>query len=185
MATTQQASLYAVGSASWRALPRVDTKPPNPGDTGSGYERVRSYEWRPHTSRRSKEDVYAYHHRLLAVAWLLPDDEHNGFLGLLDGMDVHHNAPEVDADVGIPWDNREDALEMIDHGDHSSLTNAERRAYAEEDKQRANTPDEPSTPTCGRCGDESGTLCESDDWSGQYCPQCAKQASDGAPIEVL
>lgn len=40
--------------------------------SGAGYERWRSYEYRPSTDPDGKEDVYVAHHRLLAVVECYP-----------------------------------------------------------------------------------------------------------------
>lgn len=150
-------------------------------DTGAGYERWRSWEYRPETPRRGKEDVYVSVHRLAAVAWLLP---RHVPLSALAGVDVHHNAPEVDGDRGVPWDNREDAIELLGHGRHSEITQAELRAYGE-DARRA-VEDEPATDDdrCAECGAVADTLATSDDWDGSACLDCALELSDGAAIEV-
>lgn len=52
-------------------------------------------------------------HRLLAVAVF-------GFEAV-KGMDVHHNAPEVDRSWGIPWDNRPDAIELVTEEEHARI----------------------------------------------------------------
>ena len=107
---------------------RFETKPGS--DSGSGYERWRSYEFRPSTDVKGKEDVYVAHHRLLAVVecyaastplWAILAD--------LDGKDVHHaNA--------VKWDNRPENIETIDHGEHAAL--------------HATTASETPTPDAGR-----------------------------------
>lgn len=66
-----------------RTTARYETKP-------GGYERWRSWEWRPHTSRQSKEGVYVYVHRLLAVAMAPQQKPISDVLTALDGKDVHH-----------------------------------------------------------------------------------------------
>lgn len=124
---------YTLGPARWRSLPRPQTKPsppdPRPGrDPGGGYEWFRSWEFRPDTPREGKENVYAYHHRLLAVAWLFPDGwTAADILPVLAGFDVHHSAPEVDADWGVEWDNREACLELVDPETHGAVTRAAER----------------------------------------------------------
>ena len=83
--------------------------------TGAGYERWRSWEYRPSTERDGKEDVYVAHHRLLAVVecyaastplWAILAD--------LDGKDVHHENE-------LKWDNRPSNLEVVEHGEHSRM----------------------------------------------------------------
>lgn len=183
---------YVVGDATWLALPRVRTKPPEEyitkrDGTGSGYERIRSYEYRPHTNRRDKEDVYVYHHRLLAVAWLFPDGwTAEDILPKLRGKDVHHAAPEAGGERGIKWDNREACLHLRTHAGHSKVTNAQLRAWAADAKASVEgNGSEPDSDACDRCGEETETFCRSDDWDGKFCTACAKDASDGSPIEVV
>lgn len=143
-------------------------------DTGAGYERWRSWEHRPETPRRGKEDVYVSVHRLAAVAWLLP---RHAPLSALSGVDVHHES-------GVEWDNREGNLTLLDHGRHSEITQAELRAYGEDARRTV----EDETPTdddrCVECGTVADTLATSDDWDGSACLDCALELSDGATIEV-
>lgn len=150
-------------------------------DSGGGYERVRSWEYDPRLD--TKRDAYAAIHRLCAVAWLLPPDAP---LSALDGMDVHHSAPEVEADRGIEWDNREDCLSLKEHGRHSEITQAQMRAWAEDAKRRVEREQngEHLVERCERCSAEADTFAESDDWSGRYCLDCALAASEGAPIRI-
>ena len=162
--------------------------PGGSGGRGGGYPRVRSWEFRPATARKGKEDVYASIHRLCAVAWLLPD----GTLGddvrlaALDGVDVHH-------DLGMPSANVESELLLVNHGDHSEVTQAEMRAYAADARRRVDgdgAGEGEATgvgdgDVCDRCGAERTTLCESPDWTGEYCLECGKECSDGAAISVV
>jgi hypothetical protein len=83
--------------------------------SGAGYERWRSWEYRPSTERDGKEDVYVPHHRLLAIVecysattplWAIFAD--------LDGSDVHH-------ENGLKWDNRAENIEVVEHGEHAAL----------------------------------------------------------------
>lgn len=159
--------------------PTFTFKPSSPGYTGGGYARIRSTEWREHTSRRAAEDVYVSVHRLAAVAWLLPDgvlgeDVH---LSDLEGKDVHHT-------LGMPSANGEGWLELHDHGTHSSITQTEMRAYGEDAKRRVDD-DSTDDDRCVRCDAELNTVCRSPDWNGNACPECAKRLSDGAAIEVV
>lgn len=160
---------------------RFETKP---GDgTGAGYERWRSYEWRPETPRQAKEDVYVSVHRLAAVSWCYPDEMAvSEILAHLDGKDVHHRS-------GIPYDNREGNLAVRDHGRHSEITQAQMRAFAEDAKRSLGGSSPDGTPTahedgCDRCGQPADVLATSEDWTGEYCLDCATDASDGAAIEV-
>lgn len=72
-------------------------------DTG-GYEQ---WESRP-------DQAVVGVHRLAAVAWF-------GFEAVSD-MDVHHGS-------GVPWDNREENIELLSHADHTRL-HAQERADA-------------------------------------------------------
>jgi hypothetical protein len=81
--------------------------------SGAGYERWRSWEYRPSTERDGKEDVYVPHHRLLAIVecysastplWAIFAD--------LDGSDVHH-------ENALKWDNRGENIEVVDHREHA------------------------------------------------------------------
>lgn len=160
-------------------------------NTGGGYEHVRSCERVEDDPRDHAIDVYASHHRLLAVAWnvarrgtgesVLPE----GYEGLVDmgelvGDDVHHNAPEADDERGIPWDNREDVLVVEDHGAHSGLTNAEREAYAA-DAKRVRDGEVSLDPTCAECGaDDPGWSIEGED--EVFCVRCASEQADGRTV---
>jgi hypothetical protein len=175
---------YVVGSASPRraATAAFEFKAPDQtsrGGRGGGYPRWRSWEWRPETSRRNKEDVYVPVHRLAAVAWCLPDGTlgEDVSLSALAGMDVHH-------ELGMPAANIEGELALLDHGEHSSRTQAERRAHAEEAKQQAIDPD-PAPEGCRQCGAaEDVTLVTSAAFDGEWCLSCATDANPDAPIEL-
>jgi hypothetical protein len=186
-------SQYVVGDAppQQSLTPTFEFKAAHPGGSGGrggGYPRVRSWETRPETARQGKEDVYVPIHRLCAVAWLLPD----GTLGddvrldALDGVDVHH-------DLGMPAANVESELLLVNHGDHSEVTQAEMRAYAADARRRVDGDGADATTgsgagdgdVCDRCGAAATTLCESPDWTGRYCLECSKQESDGAAISVV
>lgn len=156
-------------------------------DTGGGYERWRSYEYRPETAGDRKEDVYVAHHRLLAVVACYPDDMAVGeILDHLDDKDVHHSAPETDRDVGVPWDNRPDAIEVVEHGRHSAITQREMKAWAEAAKEQARAPPPSAAPDeCRRCGDAADVLAESAAFEGRRCLDCATATAGGATIEVV
>lgn len=156
-------------------------------DTGGGYERWRSYESRPETAGDRKEDVYVAHHRLLAVVACYPDDMAVGeILDHLADKDVHHTAPEVERDVGVPWDNRPGAIQVVEHGRHSEITQREMRAFAEAAKEQAHAPPPSAADDeCGRCGDAADVLAESAAWEGRRCLDCATATADGATIEVV
>lgn len=148
---TDQSDRYVLGGADPRRQDHAsfETKPSVPEYTGGGYEHWRSYEARPHTPGDDKEGVYCSHHRLLAVIACYdletPIDE---VLADLDGKDVHHRSPSV------PWDNRPENLEVRSHGDHSTLTQTQRRAWAADKKRQVEQ--EASQPAargeCEHCG---------------------------------
>lgn len=147
---TQAGLKYMRGPRVASSHPRLETKPtyveretfPNDErkaitNTGGGYEHFRTTE--------EGEEVYASHHRLLAIAWniahaetgdpLLSEENREGVIdtSVLDGVDVHHAAPELpigDESKTLGWDNREATLSHVEHGRHSGMTNAEKRAYA-------------------------------------------------------
>lgn len=149
------------------------------GGRGGGYPRWRSYEWRPHTPRQTKEDVYVPVHRLAAVAWLFPDDwtaadvldsEH------LVGADVHH-------ELGHPAATIEDELTLCEHGTHSAITQAEKRAFAA-DRQRT-IEDGPAPERCPRCDDvlEDGGVTATN-LSGSWCLDCVTDHPDRGTIQL-
>lgn len=160
-------------------------KAPSPGTTGGGYPKWRSYEHRPETARQGKEDVHVPVHRLAAVAWLLPDGTlgEDVRLSALDGVDVHHC-------LGMPAANLEDELQLRDHADHSSVTQAQIRAWGADAKRRATadggTATVPDPETCVECGDAyDGDGCGLSDRDGRYCLACATAlAGDGTTIEL-
>jgi hypothetical protein len=83
--------------------------PPVPYRTDhEGYERWR-HQYRDDDGEKC-EDVVAVH-RLAAVAWY-------GF-DVLDGDSVVHH------ESGIPWDNRESNVSVMDRSEHSILHNTE------------------------------------------------------------
>jgi len=159
-------------------------KRPSPDHTGGGYARWRSIESRPETPRQGSEDVFVPIHRLAAVAWHLPD----GVLGedvnlsQLDGMDVHHVTP--DGGAGMPSANGEDWTEVLGHGDHSAVTQSQRRAWAEDEKRKRERQERfGDTDRCAepRCEEEVAARVGGED----YCLTHATENSDGETIEVL
>lgn len=176
-------SKYVIGEThpNTQSYATFETKPSHPDYTGGGYERWRSTEWRSHTSRKSKEDVYVGHHRLLAVAVCYDDNwTVQEILDDLHGKDVHHES-------GCPWDNRPDNLTVMDHGSHASVTNAEMRAWAEDAKRAAQNDDDSPVrddDVCDVCGETVETLATSPGFTGKRCIECATQAVDDEPIEL-
>ncbi|GGL57789.1 hypothetical protein GCM10009039_14960 [Halocalculus aciditolerans] len=149
-------------------------------DSGGGYERWRSTEWRPHTARQGKEDIYLYHHRLLAVvACYDVDDPIEDVLADLAGRDVHHES-------GVEWDNRPSNLTVMDHGRHSETTQAQRRAWAADTKRDVETASEPETDesVCVACGEPAETPCRSEGFDGVRCLGCAMRDAGDHSIEV-
>lgn len=149
-------------------------------DSGGGYERWRSYEHDPTQPGDHKTDVYVAHHRLLAVVACYPGDMPVAeILQHLRDKDVHHKS-------GVEWDNRPGNLAVRDHGRHSEITQAQIRAWAEDEKRAVERiqSGETDQDTCNSCGESADALCTSADFDGEYCIPCAKRASDGAPIEV-
>lgn len=148
------------------------------GTTGSGggYERWRSYEYRPETSRQGKEDVHVYVHRLHYLV-------HPDLMGVsiseaireLGGCDVHHQN-------GCRFDNRLDNYELLDHAEHSALTQAELRAHGEDAKQAAVAAPTEIPEFCDGCGGEMDWECTSEGFDGVRCLSCAKQDADGHTI---
>lgn len=203
------AGTYTLGPSRYRKLLRPQTKPSpvtserrtSDGklrvghDTGGGYERFRSIEFVPDSPTPGTEDVYAAHHRLLAVAWLFPDSMSIGeILAELDGRDVHHTtgvewanfgeSPNFDGD-DLPFSNGTNAgLELLDHGTHSEVTQAQMRAWGEDAKRQARDDTPTDDDRCGRCDTTDGSLWQCDDFDGVRCIECAKRDSDGSPLEV-
>ncbi|ADJ14432.1 hypothetical protein [Halalkalicoccus jeotgali] len=179
---------YVLGRAPIQqmAYARFETKPPTPnGDTGAGYERWRSYEYRPETPGQEKEDVYVSHHRLLAVIACYPIEMPiEEVLEDLKGQDVHHNCPDVDGDRGIPWDNRHDGIEVLDHGEHSSITQAEMRAFAEDIRRERECSSAENATRCERCDTRDGPFGTADGFDGVRCLECAVREADGGPIDM-
>lgn len=159
------------------------TKPSSPGYTGGGYKLWRSNEERPHTPTQGKEDVYVAGHRLLAVSECYPSDMPiSEILEDMKGKDVHHTTGFPSANFGDSPNFDEPGIEVIGHGEHSSITQVEMRAWGEDAKREVETPD---VLRCVRCDDvlEEVKL-TSDDWDGPACHDCAKVMNDDAAISV-
>lgn len=180
---------YVVGSphGNQRDHAAFEFKQAAPDNTGGGYPRWRSYEFRSETPGTEKEDVYVAVHRLCAVAWMFPDEwtaEDVLRSGQLLGADVHH-------ELGMPAANLEGELSLRDHGEHSEITQTQRRAWAEDQKQAVEERErQPLGQTaedgiCARCGDPADPLAECDAWSGESrCLRCAKETSNGQEIRL-
>lgn len=197
MASRQQVPFYVMGTPhpNTNTHPTVETKPsPTLDDsgrvqTGGGYEHARSTEYRPHTPRQGKESVYASIHRLCAVAWCFPDGQTAEDIDLR-GKDVHHGvSDEWDSERGCEWLNVHDSpnlpgasLEVLDHGEHSSVTNRDKRAWAEDAKRSVAREDEPDR--CPDCGEEPQTWATSPAVEGYECLRCVTRKTDDGAIEV-
>lgn len=178
------------GPSRARKHARLETRPTDGQyDSAGGYERIRSCERVESDPRDGTVDVYLAHHRALAIAWdidaCLPSADFEGVvdLSILDGMDVHHNTPEAEQDRGVGWDNREAALEVIDHGEHAGLTNAERRAYAEDGKKlRDGDETLPSDDGCAECGADSAARVAGERYCLDHATSAAKRT--GETVEI-
>lgn len=170
-------SAHTIGPSRYRKpYARFETK--RGTGSGSGYERWRSTEFRPETARKGTQDVFVYHHRLLAIVACYPADMPlDEILEHLDGRDVHHQSE-------VEWDNRPGTLAVREHGTHSAITQSQMRAWAENDRDRAHA--EPSEhDRCDRCGEEATVLATSPAFADEErCLECSKQTADGSPIEV-
>jgi hypothetical protein len=168
---------YVVGQPHPNTNPRptFEFKAPSPDHTGGGYPRVRSTEYRPETSRQGKEDVFVPVHRLAAVAWHLPDGTLGDDVRLsqLDGMDVHHVTP--DGGAGMPAANGEDWTELIGHGDHSAVTQAERRAWAADEQRARDGQVRVDAEPCVECGGDPDEGVSVPSVDGPLCLGCAME----------
>lgn len=139
-------------------------------DSGGGYERWRSTERREYTPGDRREDVYVYHHRLLALVSCYPlDMPLEQIFEDLRGGDVHHES-------GVEWDNRPDNLSVLDHGEHSSVTasapsRTELRAWHEDAKREQQR--QQAGPRCPRCGEESDLWFEHEETGKVVCVDCS------------
>lgn len=160
-------------------------------NTGGGYEHFRTTV--------DGVEVYASHHRLLAIAWntkhaetgepLLGEDELEGVIdtSVLSGVDVHHSAPELtdgEYNKTFGWDNREDCLSHVEHGRHSGMTNAQKRAYAR-DGQRLRDGVETLTdgPGCEVCGEPPKAAVRDSEYCLEHASEFAKKTDD--PVVML
>jgi len=157
--------------------PTFEFKAGATGYSGGGYPRVRSKEYREHTPGDGSDDVFVPIHRLAAVAWEYGSDWSVGeILADLATKDVHHT-------LGMPSATLESELEVVDHARHAEITQAQRRAWAEDKKREVEHEQESlqTTPTCDCGADAEATVAGSD-----YCLECAKQQAKatGATIEL-
>lgn len=161
-----------------KRTPTFRFKASSTGYTGGGYARVRSEEHRPDKPGDSLSTTYVSIHRLAAVVWCYDDDTPLDEIqrDMID-KDVHHT-------LGMPSANGEEWLEVVGHGEHSSVTNTQRRAWAEDAKRARDGEWSPDDETCDNCDAENRDATFSD--TGEvYCLECATQLADGRSIEVL
>lgn len=170
-----------------RRTPRFEFKPSSTNYTGGGYARIRTSERRETTAGDGADDVFVSIHRLCAVAWYdsladAPEDVTAADIlrsGELAGMDVHHT-------LGMPSANGEDLLEIIDHGGHSEVTQAQKRAWGEDAKQQVFefSEDDVLDWTCDNCGERDPEVhCRVSDMD--VCLDCSTVLADGSPIEII
>lgn len=182
-------SEYVVGPTyARRDTPRFEFKAGSPDHTGGGYPRLRSTERRPHTPGDGPEDVFVSVHRLLALAWLIPEGmtAAEALAGdVLAGRDVHH-------ELGMPAANLEGELTLYEHSRHSEVTQAEMRAWAADAREAVASDGDTTQGTadhlngvCAACGDESDTLCIYPGVTEAVCPECAADADPDGAIEVV
>lgn len=175
---------YTCGKAAYQSPhARVETKPSGWSagrrDTSGGYERIRSWEHDPTQPGEGKRDVYAYVHRLCAVAWCYPADTPVGeILHDLHGKDVHHES-------GVEWDNREGNLEVMDHGRHSEVTQAQMRAWSADAKRSIEDDAADPEDACAECGATDATFARSESFDGLRCLECAMAHPTDEPLEVV
>lgn len=150
-------------------------KPSATGYTGGGYARWRSRERRAHTPGAGTDDVFVSVHRLAAVVWCYDSDEPLAdVLADLADKDVHHR-------LGFPSANGEAFIEVRDHGGHSSITQTQKRAFAESAKRDAER--EATRRACEACGATEGTFARVD--GATFCLECASDRPTSGQIEIL
>jgi hypothetical protein len=156
--------------------PTFEFKAGATGYSGGGYPRVRSKEYREHTPGDTADDVFVPIHRLAAVAWCYDDEwTIDEILADLAGKDVHHT-------LGMPAANLESDLEVVDHARHAEITQAQRRAWAEDQKravEREQTALD-TAPTCAACGDDAEATVAGTD----YCLACAMTEAKGTDLTI-
>lgn len=183
--STNPASPYVAGEQhpNQRNHAAFEFKQADPDRTGGGYPRWRSYELRPETPGREKEDVYVSVHRLCAIAWLFEDGRTAADILRSDdflGSDVHH-------ELGMPSANIEESLSLREHGEHAEITQAQQRAWAEDRRREVEKVEEQplGTSSCDLCGTEVDTLAECEAWPGEKrCPECARETANGEVIHL-
>lgn len=173
---------YVVGETYARkGRATFEFKPSATGYTGGGYARVRSKEDGPEVSRPGMGDVFVSIHRLAAVVWCYDADRPlDEITDHLRDRDVHHTTE-------MPSANGPDLVEVLDHGEHSSRTNAapsrtEQLAYARDAERERQRRD--ADPTCAKCGDDEPAAKVPDApgrWGGEkLCLDCATDLATAA-----
>jgi len=176
---------YVRGPATYRKPPAFEFKAADAGGAGGrggGYARVRSWEVDPDSRSGRKQMTPVAIHRLAAVAWCFPDDMTAADIlasETLVGADVHH-------ELGMPAANIESELSIREHGNHSSITQTEKRAWAADTKRTLSSSDE-FGPRCGRCGEDlaDGEGWTAEDLDGPHCMACIMELGpDGTVTPV-
>lgn len=187
-----QATFHSLGPAVYESPHATfEYKAASPRHTGGGYPRWRSWEERPNSARQGKEDVFVPIHRLCAVAWLFPDDwsaEDILASGHLKGTDVHHGLgmPAANVDPASPNADDGDGLQIRSHGGHSSITQAQMRAWAADAKDADAEAVIDEANRCARCDAEADVLCDVPSYdAGTVCLECSQDVADGGEIRVV
>lgn len=182
-AEAPEASKYVVGETyARRSIPRFEFKPGATGYTGGGYPRVRSVERGPENGKPPGKsgDVFVSIHRLIAVVACYPAEK--PLAEIQDEMvsqDVHH-------ELGMPSANLPDYLSTRSHGDHSSITRAQQRAWAADAKRKQSRQQELGVgeERCPGCHEVTETWATTDRLDDEFCLDCTMQRADGGAIEV-
>lgn len=156
--------------------PTFEYKAGATGYSGGGYPRVRSSERRAHTPGDGTDDVFVPIHRLAAVVWCYDADRPiESVLADLSTKDVHH-------ELGMPAANCPDAVEVVEHARHAEITQAQRRAWAEDAKREVEREQQAAltaTPTCDCGADAEATVAGTD-----YCLECAMETARGTELTI-
>jgi hypothetical protein len=157
-----------------KQTPTFEFKASSTGYTGGGYARVRSNERRADKPGDGTHDVFASIHRLMAVVHCYPADKPLAEIqNHMVGRDVHHT-------LRMPSANLPDELEVRGHGEHSEITQADRRAWAEDEKRAKQEAEQQrvSGDVCDECGDADDVLASVENIDGQFCVPCATEKAE-------
>lgn len=104
----------------------------------------------------------------------------------LDTGRVHVSPPWWLLIDDAEWDNRPENIEPVEHACHASITQEQVRAWAKDEKreQRRRTAGVSDHDLCDGCGEPTEPPATSPEFAGERCLECAKQESEGEPIEV-